>query len=185
MIKDEIREDMRAKRRALSKDDVKVKSDEIRQRLFRVESVKSAETVCTFISAFKEPDTVEIIKELWKQGKKVVVPITDIESGTLSLSYISSMDDMTKGAYGILEPKTVHTADETDIDVILVPGLAFDRNGERMGFGKGYYDRLLENSKAVKIGLCYDFQILEKIPTESHDVPMNFIITEKEILEIG
>lgn len=94
------------------------------------------------------------------------------------------MDDMEKGAYGILEPKTVRKADENNIDVILVPGLAFDRNGGRMGFGKGYYDRLLESSKAVKIGLCYDFQILEKIPTESHDVPMNFVITEKEILEI-
>lgn len=90
------------------------------------------------------------------------MPITDIESGTLSLSYINSMDDMEKGAYGILEPKTVRTADENNIDVILVPGLAFDRNGGRMGFGKGYYDRLLESSNAVKIGLCYDFQILEK-----------------------
>ena len=162
----------------------KIKSDEIRQRLLGVERVKQAKTICTFISAFKEPDTVEIIKELWEQGKKVVVPITDIESGTLSLSYINSMDDMKKGAYGILEPKTVRKADENNIDVILVPGLAFDRNGGRMGFGKGYYDRLLESSKAVKIGLCYDFQILEKIPTEIHDVPMNFVITEKEILEI-
>ena len=175
MIKDEIREDMRAKRRALSKDEVKIKSDEIRQRLLGVERVKQAKTICTFISAFKE---------LWEQDKKIVVPITDIESGTLSLSYINSMDDMKKGAYGILEPKTVRKADENNIDVILVPGLAFDRNGGRMGFGKGYYDRLLESSKAVKIGLCYDFQILEKIPTESHDVPMNFVITEKEILEI-
>ena len=162
----------------------KIKSDEIRQRLLGVERVKQAKTICTFISAFKEPDTVEIIKELWEQDKKIVVPITDIESGTLSLSYINSMDDMKKGAYGILEPKTVRKADENNIDVILVPGLAFDRNGGRMGFGKGYYDRLLESSKAVKIGLCYDFQILEKIPTEIHDVPMNFVITEKEILEI-
>ena len=97
MIKDEIREDMRAKRRALSKDEVKIRSDEIRQRLLGVERVKQAKTICTFISAFKEPDTVEIIKELWEQGKKVVVPITDIESGTLSLSYINSMDDMEKG----------------------------------------------------------------------------------------
>ena len=166
------------------KDEVKIKSDEIRQRLLGVERVKQAKTICTFISAFKEPDTVEIIKEIWEQDKKIVVPITDIESGTLSLSYINSMDDMEKGAYGILEPKTVRKADENNIDVILVPGLAFDRNGGRMGFGKGYYDRLLESSKAVKIGLCYDFQILEKIPTESHDVPMNFVITEKEILEI-
>lgn len=70
MIKDEIREDMRAKRRALSKDEVKIRSDEIRQRLFGVERVKQAKTICTFISAFKEPDTVEIIKELWEQGKK-------------------------------------------------------------------------------------------------------------------
>lgn len=96
MIKDEIREDMRAKRRTLSKDEVKIKSDEIRQRLLGVGRVKQAKTICTFISAFKEPDTVEIIKELWERGKKVVVPITDIESGTLSLSYINSMDDMKK-----------------------------------------------------------------------------------------
>ena len=73
MIKDEIREDMRAKRRALSKDEVKIKSDEIRQRLLGVERVKQAKTICTFISAFKEPDTVEIIKELWEQDKKIIV----------------------------------------------------------------------------------------------------------------
>ena len=73
MIKDEIREDMRAKRRALSKDEVKIKSDEIRQMLLGVECVKQAQTICTFISAFKEPDTVEIIKELWEQDKKIVV----------------------------------------------------------------------------------------------------------------
>jgi small GTP-binding protein len=127
---------------------------------------------------------IDAIDGITEQDKKIIVPITDIESGTLSLSYINSMDDMKKGAYGILEPKTVRKADENNIDVILVPGLAFDRNGGRMGFGKGYYDRLLESSKAVKIGLCYDFQILEKIPTEIHDVPMNFVITEKEILEI-
>lgn len=94
------------------------------------------------------------------------------------------MDDLKKGAYGILEPSVVKTADEKDIDVILVPGLAFDRHGGRMGFGKGYYDRLLETSIAVKIGLCYDFQLFDTIPTESHDVPMDFIITEKEICEI-
>ena len=100
---------MRAKRRALSKDEVKIKSDEIRQRLLGVERVKQAKTICTFISAFKEPDTVEIIKELWEQDKKIVVPITDIESGTLSLSYINSMDDMKKGAYGILVTKIILT----------------------------------------------------------------------------
>ena len=72
MIKDEIREDMRAKRRALSKDEVKIKSDEIRQRLLGVERVKQAKTICTFISAFKEPDTVEIIKNFGNRTKKLL-----------------------------------------------------------------------------------------------------------------
>ena len=101
MIKDEIREDMRAKRRALSKDEVKIKSDEIRQRLLGVERVKQAKTICTFISAFKEPDTVEIIKELWETGQKIVVPITDIESGTFVAFVYKQYGRYEKGAYGI------------------------------------------------------------------------------------
>lgn len=152
--------------------------------LFSLECVKNAKTICTFLSAFKEPDTIEIVRQLWEKKCRVIVPISDTETNTLSLSCIDNMDDLKKGAYGILEPSVVKTADERDIDVILVPGLAFDRHGGRMGFGKGYYDRLLETSSAVKIGLCYDFQLFDTIPTESHDVPMDFIITEKEICEI-
>lgn len=175
---------MRVKRRALTTDEVKLSSEKIRNSLFTLDCVKNAETVCTFLSAFKEPDTIGIVKQLWEKKCRVIVPISDTETNTLSLSYIDSMDDLKKGAYGILEPSVVKTADEKDIDVILVPGLAFDRHGGRMGFGKGYYDRLLETSSTVKIGLCYDFQLFDTIPTESHDVPMDFIITEKEICEI-
>lgn len=175
---------MRAKRRALTADEVKHSSEKIRAMLFSLECVKNAKTICTFLSAFKEPDTIEIVRQLWEKKCRVIVPISDTETNTLSLSCIDNMDDLKKGAYGILEPSVVKTADERDIDVILVPGLAFDRHGGRMGFGKGYYDRLLETSSAVKIGLCYDFQLFDTIPTESHDVPMDFIITEKEICEI-
>lgn len=184
MIKDKLREEMRAKRRALTADEVKLSSEKIRNSLFTLDCVKNAKTVCTFLSAFKEPDTIEIVKQLWEKKCRVIVPISDTETNTLSLSFIDSMADLKKGAYGILEPSVVKTADENAIDVILVPGLAFDRSGARMGFGKGYYDRLLEMSSAVKIGLCYDFQLFDSIPTESHDVPMDFIVTEKEICEI-
>ena len=175
---------MRAKRRALTTDEVKLSSEKIRNSLFTLDCVKNAKTVCTFLSAFKEPDTIGIVRQMWEKKCRVIVPISDTETNTLSLSCIDSMDDLERGSYGILEPSVVKTADEKDIDVILVPGLAFDRHGGRMGFGKGYYDRLLETSSAVKIGLCYDFQLFDTIPTESHDVPMDFIITEKEICEI-
>lgn len=175
---------MRAKRRALTAEELDTYSARIRKSLFTLGCVKNAKTICTFISAFKEPDTISIMRRLWKTGCHVIVPISDTETNTLSLSYIDSMNGLTKGAYGILEPSAVKNADENIIDIILVPGLAFDRNGGRIGFGKGYYDRLLTSSNAIKIGLCYDFQLSDKIPTENHDVPMDYIITEKEILEI-
>ncbi|MGN0108430.1 MAG: 5-formyltetrahydrofolate cyclo-ligase [Hominilimicola sp.] len=184
MIKDKLREEMRAKRRALTSNEVKQLSEKIRNFLFTLDCVKNAKTVCTFLSSFKEPDTMLIVKWLLEKKSKVIVPISDTETTTLSLSYIEIMDNLAKGAYGILEPSVIRPADERDIDVILVPGLAFDRHGGRMGFGKGYYDRLLETSRAIKIGLCYDFQLFDTIPTQSHDIPMDFIVTEKEIYEI-
>ena len=183
MIKDEIREDMRAKRRALSKDEVKIKSDEIRQRLLGVERVKQAKTICTFISAFKEPDTVEIIKELWEQDKKIVVPITDIENGTLSLSYINSMDDMKKGAYGILEPKkSCALVTAADIDFAVVPCLSFDRKGRRLGQGGGYYDRLLPQLHCPTVLICREQLMSPEVPVEEHDMRCTMLVTEKGVL---
>lgn len=184
MIKEELRTEMRAKRRELTIKEVDCRSEIICNNLFTLENVNNAAVICTFLSAFKEPDTFRIIEKLWKKGCKVVVPITDMENVSLSLSYIDGMADLKKGAYGISEPSAIKEANAADIDLILVPGLAFDRNGGRMGFGKGYYDRLLESSNAIKIGICYDFQLLDNIPTEPHDIPMNIIVTDKEILEI-
>ena len=183
-MKDALRLKMREKRRALTTDEVNIKSAKIQVALFSLDCFKSADTVCTFISAFKEPDTVEIIKRLLGDGKKVVVPVTDTNNTTLILSYIENMADLKKGAFGILEPTTVKPARESDIDAVLVPGLAFDKNGGRMGFGKGYYDRFLEKTDAVKIALCYDFQLSDQIPTEPHDVPMDIIITESGVTEV-
>lgn len=176
---------MRAKRRALTPCEVDKSSGLIQNNLFSLECIKNAKTVCVFLSTFKEPDTIRIVKQMWADNFKVVVPITNVKTGELLLSYIESMSDLKNGAYGILEPSVALDAHICDVDVILVPGLAFDREGGRMGFGKGYYDRLLENSQSVKIGICYDFQLCEHIPTEKHDVPMDFVVTEKEILKIG
>lgn len=173
---------MRAKRRALTKADVTLLSEKIRGNVFAL--ISGEKNICVFLSAFKEPDTSGIIGGFLEMGCSVAVPVTHTDSVTLTLSYIDGVSGLKKGAYGILEPSQIKPADENDIDIILVPGLAFDRSGGRMGFGMGYYDRFLKNSRAVKIGLCYDFQLLDSIPSESHDVPMDFIITEKEILKV-
>ena len=175
---------MRAKRRALSKNTIKDASAEISTRFFALDAVKKAKSVCVFISSFNEPDTMEIIEQLWEDGKKVSAPVSDTETNTLSLFGIENAQELHKGAYGILEPSRERPVAESDIDIVLVPGLAFDRRGGRMGFGAGYYDRLLTKTHAVKIGLCYDFQLLDNIPSEEHDISMDYIITEKEILEI-
>lgn len=175
---------MREKRRLLTADEVTEKSAEIRENLFSLDCFKNVKTVCTFISAFNEPNTTAIIERLWSEGRRVIVPITDTENTTLILSYIESMTDLEKGAFGILEPTAIKPAKESDIGAVLVPGLAFDKSGGRMGFGKGYYDRLLEKTTAKKIALCYDFQLFDKIPTEAHDVPMDIIVTEEKIYVI-
>lgn len=185
MTKEQLRDIMRRKRRALTQEEIFSYSRKIREQLFMIDCIKSANTVCTFLSAFKEPDTTEIIRLLLKSDKRVAVPVTDEKSITLSLSYIDSMENLTRGAYGIYEPSAICPADIRDVDAVLVPALAFDRKGGRMGFGKGYYDKLLTEKDCVKIGLCYDFQLFDKIPTEPHDVMMDIIITEKEILEVG
>lgn len=185
MIKDELRSDMRAKRRAMTDLQVRGKSQSICRLLFSLDCIKNAKTVCTFIAAFKEPDTAEIIQKLRETKKTVAVPVTDTENITLSLSYIDGLDSLKKGAYGIPEPEIINIAHAADMEVILVPGLAFDKNGGRMGFGKGYYDRLLSDTRAVKIGLCYEFQLYDNIPTEPHDVPMDLIITEEKIWRTG
>lgn len=180
--KKSLREEMRSKRRFMTTETIVEYSSEIYKRA--IEQIGDAKEVCIFLSAFKEPDTFIIIDELWKRGIKVAVPISNTDTLELTLSYIESKADLERGAYGIYEPTVIKEASEKDMDVIFVPGLAFDRNGGRMGFGKGYYDKLLQNGKGKKIGLCYDFQLFDSIPTQSHDVPMDCIITEKETIEI-
>lgn len=185
MNKEEIRLSMRAARRALTQELVSEMSGRIAAALFSLDVFKEAKTVCAYMSSFKEPETRGIISELLRRGVRVAVPITHTDTGLLSLSYIDDADAVQKGAYGIYEPAAVKRADICDMNAVLVPGLAFDRGGGRMGFGKGYYDRLLNGSNAVKIGLCYGFQLADALPLEEHDVRMDFIITEREIIKAG
>jgi 5-formyltetrahydrofolate cyclo-ligase len=179
MTKDEIRDEIKAKRRALSADDIRIMSDKISSRLFALDCFKKASVVMTYLSAFKEPSTDSILDKLFSDNKKIVVPISNTEDFTITPSYLTSPDELIRGAYGIKEPKSCIKADISDIDIAVIPAIAFDKRGCRIGFGKGYYDRFLSEFKGIKIGICYDFQLLERVPTSEHDISMDMIITEK------
>lgn len=179
MTKDEIRISMREKRRQLTDDFILKSSDAITEKVIPI--IKSLKCVMVYMASFNEPDTLTLIKHLTDNDIKVVIPVSSTSDCTIIPSYISSFESLRKGAYGIYEPQIVQEANIDEIDVVLVPGISFSKSGDRIGFGKGYYDKLLADFKGTKIGICYDFQMINEIPSSPHDIKMDMIITEKRI----
>ena len=130
-----------------------------------------------------ETDTADIINAAFADGKSVIFPVTNSETGGITPYYAKADTQFCVGAFQVREPRTKDVADTGDIDIILVPGIAFSKNGVRVGFGKGCYDRLLKDTNAVKVGYCYDFQLCDEILADSHDVNMDYIVSESGIIK--
>ena len=132
----------------------------------------------------KEVRTDKIIKYLLNNNTNVYLPICYTDNLQMSFGQIFNLkSELKKNNYGIEEP-AVQSDEKTTIDCIIVPGIVFSKSGNRIGFGCGYYDKFLNSHKqCFKIGLCYEFQLYEEIPTESFDVPMDIIVTENRIIE--
>ena len=184
MKKEELRNKIKALRKSLTKQQILEKSDIICNRLFELCEINSAKTVMVYISAFNEVRTDKIIKRLLDGGKNICAPITDESTKTIRAYYFDNTDALIKGAYGILEPPKTHITDISEIDVAIIPGIAFDKNGNRMGFGEGYYDRFLADFKGTKIGIGYKFQCEYNIDTDEYDIPMDYIVNEEEVYVI-
>ena len=185
-MKDKIRKQLVNIRKNLSKEYVFENSCKIKNRLFDLKELKDASTILFYISYDNEVDTHEMIKELLSNKKTIVVPVVDKERRCLILSKLESWNDLEVGSYNILEPKKdkIIEIDLDNIDLIIVPGVGFDEKGNRIGHGKGYYDKLLKNSKqATSIGLSFECQIFENIPTGKYDIPINIIVTEKRTID--
>lgn len=180
MTKDEIRLEMKQLRRQLSYEEIELKSRAAAGAVFGLPQYKDAATVMAYISAFKEISASYVISDAIK-SKRLVVPVSNTQNCTITPSYLKSENELIKGAYGIYEPRTIEKAEISSIDIAIIPGVAFDRRGGRLGFGKGYYDRFLSEYKGLKIGFCYEFQLVDRLPLDSHDVKMDMIITEKRI----
>lgn len=142
---------------------------------------KQANVIMLYMPIGNETDTADIIKQAFVDGKKVLVPVTHPETGEITACIITEETCFAKGAFSVNEPVSGEKATQTEVEVVIVPGIVFDKKGGRIGFGKGCYDRFLNSCSAVKIGFCYEFQVAEEIPTEEHDVKMDYIITENRI----
>lgn len=181
MTKDQIREHMRSERRILPAEILTASGIEISNRILDCNSIRQSTTVMLFLPSFNEPQIDEVFARLWNIGIKTAVPVSDTENFTITPYLIDDLNCVIKGAYGIREPIKTHAIAINDIDTAVIPGVAFSKSGDRLGFGKGYYDRFLADFKGVKLGICYDFQVLDTLPTAPHDVKMDTIITEKRI----
>lgn len=167
----------REKRRALLPDLAGEKSLALTRKLLELKEFKDAQSVLFYVSTPEEVSTHLAIQESLVLGKKVFVP--KIIDETLALCPLSSFKDLKPGEFGILEPcETPNPAHPADIDLIVIPGVAFDRKGNRLGQGKGYYDRLLKETRGFKVGLAFDEQLADELPVEDHDVPLDLLLTD-------
>lgn len=187
MEKNTVRKDILNSRMSMSKDEVYSKSKEIEKRLFECNFFDSSSFLMAYVDFRNEVKTEDIIKKSLTLGKKVAVPISVPSTKELIVSQVKDFDkELEIGHYNILEPKKeyIRNTDPSIIDLILVPGVAFDRRGYRIGYGAGYYDRFFNklNKNVPKVALAFDIQIVENIPQGYYDIPVDYIITEKEII---
>lgn len=143
---------------------------------------KKADTVLAYCSLPDEINMDVIIQSAFDDGKKVAVPLCLDSNGTMEFYYISSFDDLHIGSFGVREPSAKKSARVQDFSqaVIILPGLCFDKNNYRLGYGKGYYDRFLEKHPLISVGLCYNSLVVDKLPTDIYDKKADFVITESD-----
>lgn len=186
MDKKELREIYRQKLFNQSEVDRVENSKFIRQNLFEQLEWKEATTIGLVLSKKFEVDTVEIIKQAWSEGKNVAIPKCIPDGRKMEFYIFTSYDQTEVVYYGLNEPIVEKTTfvESSNIDTIVVPGLAFSNEGSRLGFGGGYYDRYLATYSGNVLSIVYDCQLEDKIPMEEHDIVIPKIITESSVFEI-
>ncbi len=185
----EFKKNIREQAHANRKDQVdkEVLSEAICEQFMALPEFAAAQTVMVYIDVRTEVRTRQHLPKLLASGKQIVVPYC--VDGELELFLLNDMDELSVGMYKILEPKEElrgradKRVDVKSLDLIMVPGVAFDKRGARMGHGFGYYDKLLEHARldAPLVAFAFECQLFPEIPTQAHDVFMDKIITEKQI----
>lgn len=185
-VKGELRKECRAKRRELNRR--KNYSDSIVDNFLSSDIYRNAEVLICYASLDDEIPTDEVIKKAFSDGKKVYLPACKNADGEMDFYEISGLEDLVSGFFGVREPdltrckNKLNLADCSYNTVCVVPGLAFDKNGYRLGYGKGYYDRFLAKYNGISVGFCYLELLLNSVPCDIYDKKVDYICCNSGIL---
>ncbi len=188
--KQDLRKRMLAKRDSKRSAELDVLSAKITERLRGLPEIVRARVISTYVSKGSEVRTLEIIRSCLAEGKTVLVPVTDRINKRLVFSELTNPDlQLEPGTFGIPEPgaDALKPIPLEQADAILVPGVAWDIRGNRVGYGGGFYDRAINSLRTdpIRVGLSYDFQIVNRIPATSYDTRVEKIVTEKRVIDVG
>ena len=182
-----LREQVKELRAHFTGEEMEKANVEMQTRLLLFPYFQSAESIFCYVSMDNEPSTGEILSTAFSSGKSVYVPrCLPGKERIMEAVEIHAWDDLEKGTMGILEPKKeIKGTDRKDFSLMLIPCLATDRRGGRLGHGAGYYDRFLEGAVGKKLCLCFDSLLFSKIPMGRQDIFMDYVLTEKELIPCG
>lgn len=187
MLKKELRKQILQSRRDIPADEREEKSKQIAEHILQSSLYQEARFVFSFIPFGDEVNIRPVLEHAVQTGKKLAIPKTVSSSRELVLYQFETWEQLIPGVFGIMEPDPGRSTvvNPIDIDLILMPGVAFDRHGGRLGYGGGFYDRFLAGlpQSPPLIAPCFTEQVIERVPTEDHDIQVDMLITDQEIME--
>lgn len=185
--KENLRKAVRIERAQCSEAWVAAQSTHVQKRLLALSEFSGSKAVAIYLAFGAEVSTELVVADCREVGRSVFIPAYDEAFGRYRLCRMDGEVTLRAGRWGILEPVSPDWAgDEEAIDCMVVPGVAFDRDGGRLGHGGGYYDRMAVEpcvKGAWKVGLAFDFQVFDRVPRVAHDVPMDAVVTESRVLK--
>jgi 5-formyltetrahydrofolate cyclo-ligase len=174
-----LRKQLLDSRDSLSQDFINITSKQIQDNLRKVDFFRNAKSVGAYYSIGSEVKTQDILQEILKSGKEIALP--KVVKKDLVFKKINSFSDLEQGNFSVMEPKD-DCKDVKKIEVIIVPAIALTREGHRLGYGFGYYDRYLSGKKSKTIALSYSKQVIKSFPYSDHDVRIDCIVTEDKVI---
>lgn len=185
-MKKELRRAMATTRSLLPADARRARDAARTSLLEAVPAVREATVVAGYLAVRGEADPAALLEAALARGARVALPTVDLASGDIVWRRRDASTELVYGPFGILEPPAdAEPIDPASIDLVLVPGTAFDPRGGRLGMGKGFYDRALPAmSRALRIGIAFDFQVVDELPLEPHDVAMQLIATDAALIDL-
>ncbi|AKL96728.1 5-formyltetrahydrofolate cyclo-ligase [Clostridium aceticum] len=187
-MKKVMRKELLAKRDGLTEEEILHKSASAFQQLKSSSAYSNANNVMVYLAFRNEVSTEEMIKDLFNRGKRVFIPLTVPETKQLIISELLDMEkDLEIGNFGVLEPieGAIRPVDPQILDLVIVPGVGFDPQGYRVGYGGGYYDRFLPRlaPNTPTVALAFEVQLIEEAPTDEYDFPVEYVVTEKQFMD--